>query len=266
MTSRPSATKSTTLPSAVSTAKSRSASSRESTSTTSSPAPKTCSAASPSLDIDCFLAGEAVTAGSLTLEVELRDGDHSIARPRVQPITPALTTPTPSGEPHNLGAAVLQQLDTNTDAARQTVSLTNLDDIKLWDLDNPHLYTVHVRLLESGSVIDEDTRRIGFREAIFTAQRLLAQRQRSSSCAASTATRHSPSSARPCPRASSAKTRRSCATICTATSSAPRTTRSRATSSTAATRSACSCSKRFPAGSTSATSHGRRSPSTTSAA
>jgi beta-galactosidase len=54
------------------------------------------------------------------------------------------------------------------DPARQTVSLKAIDNIKLWDLDNPHLYTVHVRLLQAGKVIDEDTRRIGFREATFT--------------------------------------------------------------------------------------------------
>ena len=56
--------------------------------------------------------------------------------------------------------------------------------------------------------------------------------ERSSSCAASTAIRPFPSSARPCRRACSARTPTSCARTCTATSSAPRTIRSRATSST----------------------------------
>ena len=54
------------------------------------------------------------------------------------------------------------------DSARYTVSLMHLGDIQLWNLDQPHLYTVHVRLSKAGQVIDQDTRRIGFREATFT--------------------------------------------------------------------------------------------------
>ena len=50
------------------------------------------------------------------------------------------------------------------------VSLTGLGPIRLWDLHQPQLYTVRVRLLEQGKVIDEDSRRIGFREATFTDQ------------------------------------------------------------------------------------------------
>ena len=40
--------------------------------------------------------------------------------------------------------------------------------MELWDLEHPKLYTVRVRLLQDGHAIDEDTRRIGFREAMFT--------------------------------------------------------------------------------------------------
>ena len=40
--------------------------------------------------------------------------------------------------------------------------------IELWDLAHPNLYSVRVRLLVGGRVLDEDTRRIGFREAQFT--------------------------------------------------------------------------------------------------
>src|ERR1019366_9134074 len=54
------------------------------------------------------------------------------------------------------------------DPARFTVTLNQLKNIQLWDLERPHLYTVHVRLLQNGHRIDEDTRRIGFREATFT--------------------------------------------------------------------------------------------------
>jgi len=65
-------------------------------------------------------------------------------------------------------APVYASTESVKDSARQTVSLKELGGVKLWDLDAPHLYTVHVRLLQGGKVIDEDTRRIGFREAVFT--------------------------------------------------------------------------------------------------
>jgi beta-galactosidase len=40
--------------------------------------------------------------------------------------------------------------------------------VKLWDLASPNLYSVHVRLMSGGQVHDQDSRRIGFREATFT--------------------------------------------------------------------------------------------------
>ena len=59
-------------------------------------------------------------------------------------------------------------VETAKDPVRYTVSLTHLGDIQLWNLDQPRLYTVHVRLSRAGQVIDQDTRRVGFREATFT--------------------------------------------------------------------------------------------------
>jgi len=43
-----------------------------------------------------------------------------------------------------------------------------LSGIKLWDLQQRHLYTVQVRLLRGTQVVDEDSRRFGFRQAQFT--------------------------------------------------------------------------------------------------
>ena len=51
-----------------------------------------------------------------------------------------------------------------------TLTLRNLGKIDLWDLDQPHLYTVRVQLLQEARPLDEDERRIGFREATFTPQ------------------------------------------------------------------------------------------------
>jgi beta-galactosidase len=123
---------------------------------------------SPSLDVSCFLAGDVPRKG-MALEVVLRDGDQTIARTRR-----ALDTANPSGEkvPAALDpytdAAVYETTETLKEPTRHQVSLTDLGGIKLWGLDDPHLYTVDVRLMMGDRVIDEDTRRIGFREATFT--------------------------------------------------------------------------------------------------
>jgi beta-galactosidase len=56
----------------------------------------------------------------------------------------------------------------NTEPMAHTVHLEDLGSIKLWDVQHPNLYSVHVRLLDGTRVIDEDSRRTGFREARFT--------------------------------------------------------------------------------------------------
>lgn len=55
-------------------------------------------------------------------------------------------------------------------AAKIIFSLTDLKGIKRWELDAPHLYTVHARLLRKGIVLDEQTCTLGFREATFTSE------------------------------------------------------------------------------------------------
>jgi beta-galactosidase len=65
-------------------------------------------------------------------------------------------------------ASAYASSQTTKDPSRFTVSLTRLNGVQLWDLEQPRLYTVHIRLLQSGHAIDEDIRRIGFREAVFT--------------------------------------------------------------------------------------------------
>ena len=131
--------------------------------------PKDVMSGSPSLDVDCFLAGD-VTAKGLSIEVELRDGEQVIGKgthefPRKA--AAALSAASAAADPVT-PAPVYASVETIDDPAKHTVTLTGLSNIKLWDLNTPHLYTVHVRLLQSGKAIDEDTRRIGFREATFT--------------------------------------------------------------------------------------------------
>src|SRR5580704_13499002 len=119
----------------------------------------------PSLDVDCFLAGR--TPAGLSLEVELRDGERTVAKGSHSVTASSRSDPDASADPAT-SAPVYSSTETVNDPAHHTVSLKAIDGIKLWDLENPHLYTVHVRLLQAGKGIDEDARRIGFREATFT--------------------------------------------------------------------------------------------------
>ena len=135
--------------------------------------PKDVLGGNPSLDVNCFLAGDLAAAGSISLEAELREGDkviakasHAVERPS-SPIDSS--NPATPLDPYTDGPAYTT-VETLKDPARFTVSLPHLADIQLWNLEQPHLYTVHVRLTQSGKVIDQDTRRVGFREATFTDQ------------------------------------------------------------------------------------------------
>ena len=133
--------------------------------------PKEVLSGNPSVEVACFIAGEPVGRGGLSIEAELRDGDQVIAKAshtlEQAGIGSGAGANDAALDPYN-DAAVYATTETLKDPARHTVSLTKLGDIQLWDLANPRLYTVHVRLLRSGHVIDEDARRIGFREATFT--------------------------------------------------------------------------------------------------
>ncbi|HEY6490234.1 MAG TPA: glycoside hydrolase family 2 TIM barrel-domain containing protein [Terracidiphilus sp.] len=133
--------------------------------------PKDVLSSDPSLDVHCFLAGERVGTRALAVEVELRDGDQTIAKisrsleslSKNSGATEGSQTLDPYAD-----APVYSTVETITDPVRHTVSLTHLAGMKLWSLEDPHLYTVHVRLTQNDRVIDEDTRKIGFREATFT--------------------------------------------------------------------------------------------------
>src|SRR6202034_943298 len=92
--------------------------------------------------VKCFLSEQAgSTRPPLTLKVELRDGNRTLA-------TAAQEVPA-SGGAH-------------------MVTLANLGAVDLWHLEHPKLYQVVARLEEGQKVIDEHVTRIGFREARFT--------------------------------------------------------------------------------------------------
>ncbi len=123
--------------------------------------------AAPALEVDCFLAGTG--AGRLSLAVELRDGDRVVAR-AVQPVTLSTAADADASLDPTTSAPAYLSAETRNDPARHTVALPKLGNIELWQLEKPKLYTVHVQLSRDGQVIDEDMRRIGFREAKFTDQ------------------------------------------------------------------------------------------------
>jgi len=81
----------------------------------------------------------------LTLQAELRDGDRVLGTARKE-LSPNTLIP---------------------QASTEELQLESFGPVKLWDLSAPYLYTVVVRLLQGSTIIDEDRRRIGFREARF---------------------------------------------------------------------------------------------------
>ena len=128
--------------------------------------PKDVLQGKPSLDVDCFLAGTA-PRGELVLEAELLDGDRTLAKTSRSFSVSSASDPDAADDPAT-SAPVYLSTETVNDPAKQTISFKEIDGVKLWDLASPNLYTVRVRLLREGSILDEDTRRIGFREATFT--------------------------------------------------------------------------------------------------
>jgi beta-galactosidase len=120
----------------------------------------------PTVDIDVYLDRAPNTNPSaLSIRAELRDGDKILAHATAPVTFPAITPHHPEDADQALGALAY---DPAKDAPSASLSLTPANKINLWDFKHPNLYTVQVQLLENNQPLDEDTRRIGFREATFT--------------------------------------------------------------------------------------------------
>jgi beta-galactosidase len=131
--------------------------------------PKDVASGSPSLDVHCFLAGDVSAHGDLSIEAELRDGERIVAKNRHSiGGTGSSTASTEASLDPYTDAPAYTTTETTKDPTCYTVSLSQLNGIKLWSLEDPHLYTVHVSLIRSGQIVDEDMRRVGFRDAVFT--------------------------------------------------------------------------------------------------
>ncbi|MGH3096171.1 MAG: glycoside hydrolase family 2 TIM barrel-domain containing protein [Streptosporangiales bacterium] len=96
------------------------------------------------VDVQCTIDSADVPDGPVHVEVELRDGDTTVAR---------ASAPTTLKEP-----------------GRRTVDLrlTGLGDIELWHPDTPRLYDVVATLYVGKRALHDYKTRIGFREARFT--------------------------------------------------------------------------------------------------
>ena len=102
----------------------------------------------PEVEVTCFLqSGLDAGRHKYSIQAELRDGDRVLA---------------------TANAGAQSELDAVDSVSPVTVTLQHLGAITLWDLRNPKLYEVRARLLRDGVIVDEDSRRIGFREALFT--------------------------------------------------------------------------------------------------
>ncbi len=103
---------------------------------------------SPTVDVQCFVQDLDAAKEPMTLEVSLHKGEQQIAK--------ASKSVEHSNAPEGITAS--------------TVTLSGFGKAELWDLTHPNLYTVQVKLVQGEHVVDEDSRRIGFREAEFTEQ------------------------------------------------------------------------------------------------
>jgi len=122
----------------------------------------------PQTFIDNFQIRTAnVLTGSPSVEIDLwLDSAEPAASAPPYAIEATLLSPT--GDP--IGHTTERLTTADLQSERVLLSIADLSSIKLWSFDFPTLYSLRVRLFRNGELLDEDTRRFGFREARFTPQ------------------------------------------------------------------------------------------------
>jgi beta-galactosidase len=96
------------------------------------------------LEVACTIDAATMPTGALSIEVVLRDGKKTVARQE----TPVQLTA--KGQ------------------MTVTLSLDNIGDVHLWDLEDPYLYEVIATLSVGGKPVHDYAVRTGFRQARFT--------------------------------------------------------------------------------------------------
>jgi len=120
--------------------------------------PKDVLSGKPSVEVECFLENAKASRRPLSLELELLDGNQTIAKVSQKiPISPPPPRNSAGGAAPDAGLT-----------SSYVLTFRDLGGIKLWDLKDRHLYHLHVRLLDGAQVLEEDMRRFGFRKAEFT--------------------------------------------------------------------------------------------------
>ena len=74
------------------------------------------------------------------------------------------------GDDGNIIAIVSEKTAISGETQKESLEMAGLNDIKLWDINDPNLYTVKVSLVTDGKEADSYTTRIGFRTAELTPQ------------------------------------------------------------------------------------------------
>ncbi len=108
--------------------------------------PKDVLSANPSVDVDCYVQNLEGSKDLLTIEVELLEADRVFAKGSQRVASSSVT-----------GETVAHML-----------RLEKLGGIQLWNFDKRNLYTARARLRHGAELLDEDSRRFGFRQAQFT--------------------------------------------------------------------------------------------------
>lgn len=122
--------------------------------------PSDVNTSNPAAEVVCRIANP-IGKQARVLEAVLLDGIRSIA-------VAHLTIPASRGGSYEFDTEGPAYSWPGHSFARYKLRLANLSAIKRWDLDAPNLYQMVVRLREGNSILDEDHRRIGFRQAEFT--------------------------------------------------------------------------------------------------
>ena len=104
----------------------------------------------PSVEVECFLEDVKPSRKPLSIEIDLLDGNQTVGKATQKlPVAP-------------------RKLPEAGSNSSYVLTVRDLAGIKLWDLNDRKLYTVRARLLDGTRVLDQDSRRFGFRQAEFT--------------------------------------------------------------------------------------------------
>ena len=102
----------------------------------------------PKLEVEYYLQNTRYPAKAVTVEARLLHDNRVIASAKHE----------------------LSLLPKANEPQKAVLAFPSIEKVELWDLDHPYLYTLRLRISHGGKLIDEQEKRFGFREAMFTDQ------------------------------------------------------------------------------------------------